>query len=63
MKTEKKYSEESIKLFAGDIMDVIENCIAIQESEVNGYLKERAKINAFDDIARLAEKLQGWGDV
>ena len=53
-----KYSEESIKLFAKDILDVIKNCIAIQESEVSDYIKEREKIHAFDEIAKLAEMLE-----
>lgn len=53
-----KYSEDKIKLFAGEILEVIENCAAIQDSDVNNYTKECEKRHAFDEIARLAEELQ-----
>jgi uncharacterized small protein (DUF1192 family) len=51
-----KYSEDKIKLFAGEILEVIENCVAIQESEINRTSKEQAKKHAFDEIAALCEK-------
>ena len=56
MKTEMKYSEDKIKLFAGEILEIIENCVAIQESDVNNYTKECEKRHAFDEIAALCEK-------
>lgn len=53
-----KYSEDMIKLNAKEILEIIENCIAIQESEISVNTKLNNKRFAFDDIARLAEECE-----
>ncbi len=42
--------KDKIELYAGEIKRIMDEALEIQQDQCSAYDKERAKINAFDEI-------------